>query len=722
MHAIVGVYRTRAQRMHCYWSQHNVQSEYFPIIIPNIWLYKYSNRTTRSSHDATTQKASLARSSSCDGGRRRPQRHGPGPERPLHDDGELELLGEVHLLAVGLAPVELPHEVGHEVLEVQQRQRHAGADPAPGAERHHLDLLAAGEVHVVPLAAGQEPLRPELRGGPPHLLVHPDVPHREVDGRAGGHAVPVQRRVLVHGVREHVVARRVAPERLQHHGLEVRHRLQLLLQHLAVGAGAGAGHLVPEPVLHRRVLHQVRQDPLQRGGRRVGAGAEELGAEAHDLAVRQRPPAVLGNGHLHQGVDVAVPVAAGLPPGLYQRDEELLLPTPQRDELLPASAEHELGHPREEGEDLEAEEAAEELPLRGLDVPDARVVPEAVATEAHVDEEAEHGVLERLHDGDGSLPVAAVGADAAGEDAEHPPARGGEGPEPRRVEHPGGEVPAQRPPRGAVGGGADVAAAAGEHGAGGRGGRAGGERGAALHERAVRRAAVGHEDARARPPQRREREDLAVVPRDAAEDGLDVEVAAREEEQRAQHRQRRRARGQGRERGGGVGMPGLLAWCARPQNERAEEAEESGEGVEEPVLHGRAWGGGCPGFVVFNSARLGAASPEIITGRVFIAARDYVTWECLSRWEVGGWEWKQADDIFRRPVVSVEDMGLGRWGNLLTAGDVVVPVTGQVDYLVLTRSGFVFSVATKLHGWITTACANDYIQLSILYSEQRSLP
>ena len=158
--------------------------------------------------------------------------------------------------------------------------------------------------------------------------------------------------------------------------------------------------------------------------------------------------------------------------------------------------------------------------------------------------------------------MAAVGADAGGEDAEHPAARGGEGPEPRRVEHPGGEVPSQRAPRGAVGGGADVAAAAGEHGAGVRGGWERGERGAALHERAVRRGAVSHEDARARPPQRREGEDLAVVPHDATEDMLDVEVTAREEEQRAQHRQRRQARGQGQERGGGVGMAGLAAWGA----------------------------------------------------------------------------------------------------------------------------------------------------------------
>jgi hypothetical protein len=113
------------------------------------------------------------------------------------------------------------------------------------------------------------------------------------------------------------------------------------------------------------VVHRIK-GALPQGGRRCWdqGSAEELGAEAHDLAVRQRPPAVLGNGQLHQGVDVAVPVTAGLPPGLYQWDEELLLPTPQRDELLPASAEHELGHPREEGEDLEAEEVVEELPLR----------------------------------------------------------------------------------------------------------------------------------------------------------------------------------------------------------------------------------------------------------------------------------------------------------------------------------------------------------------------
>ncbi|CAL9056372.1 unnamed protein product [Musa banksii] len=45
------------------------------------------------------------------------------------------------LLGCGL-PLELPHQIGHEVLEVEHRQPHSGAYLPPRTKWHHLDLLA----------------------------------------------------------------------------------------------------------------------------------------------------------------------------------------------------------------------------------------------------------------------------------------------------------------------------------------------------------------------------------------------------------------------------------------------------------------------------------------------------------------------------------------------------------------------------------------------------
>ncbi|RZR95239.1 hypothetical protein BHM03_00024093, partial [Ensete ventricosum] len=62
----------------------------------------------------------------------------------FHDYTEHELLRPVLLLLLGCGlPLELPHQIGHEVvLEVELRRPHSGAYPPPRAERHHLDLLA----------------------------------------------------------------------------------------------------------------------------------------------------------------------------------------------------------------------------------------------------------------------------------------------------------------------------------------------------------------------------------------------------------------------------------------------------------------------------------------------------------------------------------------------------------------------------------------------------
>jgi hypothetical protein len=71
------------------------------------------------------------------------------------------------------------------------------------------------------------------------------------------------------------------------------------------------------------------------------------------------------------------------------------------------------------GEDLEVEEAIEQALLRGLDG-SGGLATDAVP-EAHVHEQTEHGVLERLHHDVAGGPLFPIGTDAGEEDVEHPP-------------------------------------------------------------------------------------------------------------------------------------------------------------------------------------------------------------------------------------------------------------------------------------------------------------
>jgi len=90
-------------------------------------------------------------------------------ERVLHDGGEIH--GLLHVDGLSLRrwqPFQLPDEAPHEELDMVHAQRVPGAHPPAGAERHHLDLPAPGDVHAVPLAAVQKPLRPELARRRPH--------------------------------------------------------------------------------------------------------------------------------------------------------------------------------------------------------------------------------------------------------------------------------------------------------------------------------------------------------------------------------------------------------------------------------------------------------------------------------------------------------------------------------------------------------------------------
>jgi hypothetical protein len=82
----------------------------------------------------------------------------------------------------------------------------------------------------------------------------------------------------------------VAPEALQHDGLEVRHARQVGRLDGAVPGGADGGvDLEAELSLRFGVLDEVGHGPLQRRGRGLGAGAEELRDEADKLAIGDCP-------------------------------------------------------------------------------------------------------------------------------------------------------------------------------------------------------------------------------------------------------------------------------------------------------------------------------------------------------------------------------------------------------------------------------------------------
>ncbi|XBJ09326.1 hypothetical protein VPH35_014422 [Triticum aestivum] len=435
-----------------------------------------------------------------------PSGHEAWAQRLLHDDGELVLLGEVHLLAGDLLPLELPHHVGHEVLQVEHGDAQPGADPPAHAERHHLDLPVAGHIHSFARAAWQEPLRHELRWLLPLPLVPAHLGHHEVHRRPLGN--------------QHEVRRWVLPEALEDHRLEVRHLVDVLLRDLVLVVPLRGTDLFVELLLDGRVLDQLGHDPLQPGGGGVGPGVQELGTEVDHLVVGQRAVSLLGELYVEQGVDVGVleralflGLAAAfpvLPPSVDQRHEQVLLPPLHGVHGLEAVAVEMLGHRRQEGEDGH-------LP--------------------RPHEEAEHGVLERLHDG--RAAGRRLITQLLGEHAAHPGARGREESDAGRVQRLGDEVAAQEAPDGPVAGARDGVVVLSQQ-LERREGGAVRERGAALDERRVGEAAVGDEDGEAGP--HAQGHDGAVAREEAPEQGLHVGERVVQPHHAAEHRQGRRAR------------------------------------------------------------------------------------------------------------------------------------------------------------------------------------
>uniref|UniRef100_A0A0E0IFG4 Uncharacterized protein n=1 Tax=Oryza nivara TaxID=4536 RepID=A0A0E0IFG4_ORYNI len=196
-------------------------------------------------------------------------RRGHGDQRRglLHHDAEP--LGEVQPLAGRQLPVERLHQhrqrVGHHPL----RHGDARADPPPGPERHVL-LLAPGEVQPPPSAAvrRQEPLRDEVFRVLPHRRVPLDRPHVDEHPGARRDAVAAHRGVLAGAVRHHQRQRRVQPERLLDHQIQVVQLREVALLHHAV-APHHRVELLPHLAQRPPVLEHLRHAPFHGVRRRL---------------------------------------------------------------------------------------------------------------------------------------------------------------------------------------------------------------------------------------------------------------------------------------------------------------------------------------------------------------------------------------------------------------------------------------------------------------------
>ncbi|MQL96065.1 hypothetical protein Taro_028732 [Colocasia esculenta] len=371
------------------------------------------------------------------------------PQRNLHHCREHGFLSQINLFPVDLLPLERPHQVGDEVLEMEHGQPYPRANPPPRPEWHHLHLPAPRYVRVHPFASGQEPLRPELHGLLPRLRVPVDVRHREVDGRVLGYHVSIHGELLRYGVGQNEVRWRVPPESFHDYRLERR-----------------------------------------RGG--VRAGVEELGAEGDDLLLVELSVVFFRQLQVEEGIHVreVEAVLAGRAPSShllsarsYQREVDLPLPLAQLQQLPPRPSEHVLGKLGHEGEDVEFADEHEQVPLRFLNIADGLLVE--LLAEAHEHEQTEHGVLEALHDDHDAIAGARAGTELVEEDAEDPLAGMRICLDARRVKDLQHQVATEEAPQGPVARGADVVLVPANESDAGEGCGAVGEDGAVLDEQLV---------------------------------------------------------------------------------------------------------------------------------------------------------------------------------------------------------------------------------------------
>nr|CAB3448516.1 unnamed protein product [Digitaria exilis] len=398
--------------------------------------------------------------------------------------------------------------------------------PPPGAERHHLDLLAPGDVHVVPLAAvhavSSRPISTTMKftsaplgtayppiSAPPSLC----TPCGRRKSPGGCSRSPSITTAFRYGV--------AWPWMSPPSGMDFFTS--------SCSLAWSSGWFTSSAMIH---------------------STSELGAEAGHLGVRERPvilAAVVGHAQREEGLGVArrLVVAAR---GVDERHEHLVLSPCQRDVRRPSPAEEALGDRREEGEDREGGVRHEHAALQLLDL-SQRLLADPRA-EAHVHHQPEHGAAQRRPQLDNTSRVAGAEEEEVGDE-------GVAGARPRRreegdagaVEGLGGEVAADEAPVG-------TAVRLGER-------RAVGEGGAALDEGAVGEAAVGDEDERG--GEEAEGDDGAVARVEVAEERAEVEDGAPERQELGEEEQHRRP---GRE------PPSLVAAASRAMAAVKQEEEE----------------------------------------------------------------------------------------------------------------------------------------------------
>ncbi|BAS89092.1 Os04g0407850 [Oryza sativa Japonica Group] len=432
-----------------------------------------------------------------------------GEQRPLHHHGELHLVLEVErrLRRVG-APLERLHHPRHHERDVRRAHAHPGADPPPGAERDHPDARRPGDVRR--LAAGEEPVRVELRRPLPQLGVLGDGREEDVQVRVDGDVVAGELAPGLHGgVAQREVRRRVLAEELLHEGLQVRHAFGVPVVHRP-GVADALHDLAVEPGLDGRVVHDARHGPLDGGGRGVGPAVDHLRAERDQLLVGGHGVAAL-DAEVEQGVEVRVrrrDGGVGRRAGPHAADDGAA-PVDEREhrvDLLAAERDRLAVLPPQEGAEerevvVDARRHGEHHALHdGVDAHDELLV-EVEQAERHVEEDAEHGephVAEHPH----GRPVArrrGLGAHPRHEPLHGAQPRGAELPEPRGAQHPGHHVPPQRPPLGPVHRRVDGELAAGEDAPDGALRRPGRELPALLDERLVHELGAADDDQRAHP-------------------------------------------------------------------------------------------------------------------------------------------------------------------------------------------------------------------------------
>jgi hypothetical protein len=162
--------------------------------------------------------------------------------------------------------LEVLHEAGEGDADDGQREDDPGAAPAADPEWDEAEVVAVGLHGLVLL---QEALGAELVGAHPPLGVVGEEPGVDEDLGLGGDVVAGELAVVEVHVRDQQRDGHAQAQRLLDYGLEVGEALEVRLRHGHAGAAQDRGQLLPELGLDGRVVHQLRDAPLDRPQRRL---------------------------------------------------------------------------------------------------------------------------------------------------------------------------------------------------------------------------------------------------------------------------------------------------------------------------------------------------------------------------------------------------------------------------------------------------------------------